>query len=192
MKGGLNIRNALAVLAALFLAAPLLSAGIVRNEESAQKARDHSKYEAWLQKQVRHELLMLPYYSVFDNLEYRIDGDKVILSGQVMRPVLKSDAENAVKKIEGVSKVVNRIEVLPASFNDDRLRRAVYRSIYRNSVLQRYGVGALRSIHIIVNRGNVTLEGVVDNEMDKNVANIQANSVPGVFSVTNHLRVVKS
>ncbi len=109
-----------------------------------------------------------------------------------MRPVLKSDAENAVKKIEGVSKVVNRIEVLPVSFNDDRLRRAVYRSIYGNSVLQRYGVGALRSIHIIVNRGNVTLEGVVDNEMDRNVANIQANSVPGVFSVTNHLRVVKS
>src|SRR6266849_2138921 len=175
MKGGLNIRNALVVLAALFLAMPLLSASTVRNEESAQKARDHSKYEAWLQKEVRHELLMLPYYSVFDNLEYRIDGDRVILSGQVMRPVLKSDAENAVKKIEGVSKVVNHIEVLPVSFHDDRLRRAVYRSIY-----------------IIVNGGNVTLEGVVDNEMDKNVANIQANSVPGVFSVTNHLRVVKS
>src|SRR3989442_15659430 len=94
MKGGLNIRNALVALAALFLATPLLSAGTVRNEGSAQKARDHSKYEAWLQKQVRHELLMLPYYSVFDNLEYRIDGDRVILSGQVMRPVLKSDAEN--------------------------------------------------------------------------------------------------
>src|SRR6266705_1769989 len=111
MKGGLNVRNALVVLGALFLATPLLGASTVRNEESAQKARDNSKYEAWLQKQVRHELLMLPYYSVFDNLEYRIDGDRVILSGQVMRPVLKSDAENAVKKIEGVSKVVNHIEV---------------------------------------------------------------------------------
>src|SRR5260370_24668427 len=142
MKGSLNIRNALVVLAALFLATPLLSAGTVRNEESAEKARDHSKYEAWLQKQVRHELLMLPYYSVFDNLEYRIDGDRVILSGQVMRPVLKSDAENAVKKIEGVSKVVNHVEVLPVSFNDDRLRPPVCRSVIGNNLVLPYHIGA--------------------------------------------------
>src|SRR5260370_1762551 len=171
MKGSLNIRNALVVLAALFLADPVVSGGTVRNEESAEKARDHSKYEAWLQKQVRHELLMLPYYSVFDNLEYRIDGDRVILSGQVMRPVLKSDAENAVKKIEGVSKVVNHVEVLPVSFQDDRLRRAVYRSIYGNNVLQRYRVGAFPVIHIILNPRHVALLRVVDNHKRKNHGN---------------------
>ena len=191
MKGGLNIRNALVVLAALFLATPLLSAGTVRNEESAQKARDHSKYEAWLQKQVRHELLMLPYYSVFDNLEYRIDGDRVILSGQVMRPVLKSDAENAVKKIEGVSKVVNHIEVLPVSFHDDRLRRAVYRSIYGNSVLSKYAQDPQKPIRIVVDNGHVTLYGVVDSQMDKQIAEMQAKSVPNVFSVDDKLVVGK-
>src|SRR6266849_6742387 len=113
MKGGLNIRNALVVLAALFLAMPLLSASTVRNEESAQKARDHSKYEAWLQKQVRHELLMLPYYSVFDNLEYRIDGDRVLLCGHVLRSALKSDAQTAVQRVAGVTKVVHTLDVLP-------------------------------------------------------------------------------
>ncbi len=192
MKSGLNMRNVLVLLAALFLATPGASASTTWIEQSGKKTRDPSKYQAWLQKQVRHELLMLPYYSVFDNLEYRIDGDKVILSGQVVRPTLKYDAESAVKKIEGVSKVVNRIEVLPLSPNDDRLRRAIFRAIYRNPVLQRYGLGAVPSIHIIVKHGNATLEGVVANEMDRNVANIQANSVPGVFSVTNKLRVETS
>jgi hyperosmotically inducible protein len=142
-------------------------------------------------KEVRHELIMLPYYSVFDNLEYRVDGSKVTLFGHVVRPTLKSDAENVVKKIEGVTSVDNQIEVLPLSPNDDRIRIAVYRAIFGRPELQRYGMGAVPSIHIIVKNGNVTLVGVVDREMDKNVAGIAANGVPGVFKVTNELQLSK-
>jgi hyperosmotically inducible periplasmic protein len=145
-----------------------------------------------LVKEVRHELVMLPYYNVFDNLSYRVDGGTVTLMGQVTRPTLKSDAENVVKRIEGVEKVVNQIEVLPLSPNDDRIRRAVYQKIYSfPSLSTKYGFQAVPPIHIIVKNGNLTLEGVVDSEADKNVAGIQANGVPGVFSVTNNLRVVK-
>ena len=144
-----------------------------------------------ISKEVRHELVMLPYYSVFDNLAYRVDGSKVTLFGQVVRPTLKSDAENVVKKIEGVTSVDNEIEVLPLSPNDDRLRIAVYRAIFSKAELQRYSMGAIPPIHIIVKNGNVTLVGVVDNEMDKNVAGIAANGVPGVFKVTNDLQVPK-
>jgi hyperosmotically inducible protein len=142
-------------------------------------------------REVRHELVMLPYYGVFDNLEYKVDGYNVTLMGQVARPTLKSDAENVVKKIEGVEHVKNEIEVLPVSPNDDRIRRAVYRAIYGNTVLNRYALQAVPPIHIIVNNGNLTLVGVVANEGDKNVAGIQANSVSGVFSVKNELRVEK-
>ena len=145
-----------------------------------------------LVKEVRHELVMLPYYSVFDNLEYRVEGDKVVLSGQVVRPTLKSDAENVVKSVEGVSKVDNQIEVLPVSPIDDQLRRALYRAIYNDAGLFRYGTSSVPSIHLIVKNGNVTLEGVVDNEADKNLANLRANQVPNVFSVKNNLKVVKS
>lgn len=145
-----------------------------------------------LVKEVRHELVMLPYYGVFDNLAYRVDGGTVTLMGQVVRPTLKSSAENVVKRIEGVEKVVNQIEVLPLSPNDDQIRRAVYQKIYSfPSLSTRYGFQAIPPIHIIVKNGNVTLEGVVDSEADKNVAGIQANGVPGVFSVTNNLRVAK-
>jgi len=141
-------------------------------------------------KEVRHELVMLPYYGVFDNLSYKVDPDgTVTLLGQVARPTLKSDAENVVKRIEGVTKVVNDIETLPTSPNDDRIRRAAYRAIYGNSVLSQYQLRAVPPIHIIVNNGHITLEGVVAREMDKNVAGIQANSVPGAFSVTNNLVV---
>ena len=122
---------------------------------------------------------MLPYYGVFDNLAYRVDGDTVTLMGQVTRPTLKSDAENVVKRIEGVERVVNHIEVLPLSPNDDRIRIAVYRAIYGQTGLDRYALQAVPPIHIIVNNGNVTLEGVVASETDKNLANIRANGVPG-------------
>jgi hyperosmotically inducible protein len=132
---------------------------------------------------------MLPWYGVFDNLAYKVDGYNVTLMGQVTRPTLKSSAENVVEKIEGVEKVTNNIEVLPVSPNDDRLRLALYRAIYGHTALNRYAIQAVPPIHIIVKDGNVTLEGVVANEMDKNVANVQARSVPGVFSVTNNLRV---
>jgi hyperosmotically inducible protein len=145
---------------------------------------------ARIYKEVRHELVMLPYYSVFDNLAYKVDPDgTVTLIGQVTRPTLKSDAENSVKRIEGVEKVVNNIEVLPLSPNDDRIRRAVYRAIFRNSVLSQYQMGAVPSIHIIVKNGNVTLEGAVARTMDKQVAGIKANGVSGVFGVTNNLTV---
>jgi len=144
-----------------------------------------------LVKEVRHELVMLPYYNVFDNLAFKVDGSTVTLMGQVTRPTLKSDAGRVVKSIEGVDKVVNNIEVLPLSPNDDRIRMAVYRAIYGHASLQRYGLQAVPPIHILVNNGNVTLEGVVANEADKNIANLQANGVPGVFSVKNNLRVEK-
>jgi hyperosmotically inducible periplasmic protein len=141
-------------------------------------------------KEVRHELVMLPYYGVFDNLSYKVDPDgTVTLLGQVARPTLKSDAENSVKRIEGVEKVVNNIEVLPVSTNDDRIRRATYRAIYGNSVLSPYQMRAVPPIHIIVNGGKVTLEGVVARQMDKQIAGVQANSVSGVFAVTNNLVV---
>jgi hyperosmotically inducible periplasmic protein len=141
-------------------------------------------------KEVRHELVMLPYYGVFDQLSYKVDPDgTVTLMGQVANPVLKSDAENVVKRIEGVTKVVNDIEILPTSMMDDRIRRATYRAIYGNSVLSPYQLRAVPPIHIIVKNGHVTLEGVVAREMDKTIAGIQANKVPGVFSVTNNLVV---
>jgi hyperosmotically inducible protein len=142
-------------------------------------------------REVRHELVMLPYYGVFDNLTYKVDGYNVTLMGQVTRPTLKSDAENVVKKIEGVEQVHNEIEVLPPSPNDDRIRRATYNAIYGDAVLNRYAFQAVPPIHIIVKNGNVTLEGVVASETDKNVAGVRANGVSGVFSVTNNLRVEK-
>lgn len=144
-----------------------------------------------ISREVRRELLMLPYLGVFDNLAYKVDGYNVTLMGQVTRPTLKSDAENVVKKIEGVEHVDNQIELLPLSPNDDRIRRAVYRAIYGFPALQKYALGVQQPIRIIVKNGNATLEGVVDNEADKNIANIRARSVPGVFSVTNNLQVVK-
>jgi len=146
-------------------------------------------FAADLVKEVRHELVTLPYYGVFDNLTYRVDGSKVTLFGQVRQPQLKSDAEKVVKSIEGVSAVDNQIEVMPLSPNDDRVRLAVYRAIYSKPSLQRYQLGAVPPIHIIVKNGNVTLEGVVANEMDKTVAGIAAKGVGGTHDVTNNLRL---
>lgn len=150
-----------------------------------------NKYQGDITQEVRHELVMLPYYTIFDNLSYRVDGSTVTLFGQVTRPTLKSDAANVVKRLEGVTQVRNEIEVLPLSPMDNRIRMAVYRSVYGYGPLQRYSLGALPPIHIIVKNGNVTLEGYVANEGDKNIANIRANSVSGVFSVTNDLKVDK-
>ncbi|MGB8770023.1 MAG: BON domain-containing protein [Candidatus Korobacteraceae bacterium] len=141
-------------------------------------------------KEVRHELIMLPYYGVFDNLAFRIDGRTIILEGQVVWPALKPDAERAVKRIEGVDKVINNIEVLPPSSMDDGIRRAVYQSIYSYGPLFKYGHMAVPPIHIIVKNGRVTLDGVVDSETDKNLAGMRANQVPATFQITNNLRVV--
>ena len=161
-------------------------------QQENKHQRSEEKYRGRLAKEVRHELVMLPWYSVFDNLAFQVDGDKVTLLGQVTRPTLKSDAENVVKSIEGVASVVNKIEVLPLSPMDDQLRRALFRAIYSEAGLSRYANMAVASIHIIVNNGNVTLEGVVDNEMDKNLAGLRANQVPNVFSVKNNLVVAGS
>src|SRR5437588_2099767 len=157
---------------------------------SAQNAPLSQKGIDRIVKEVHHELVMLPFYGVFDNLAYKVSPDgTVTLLGQVSRPTLKSDAENVVKRIEGVERVDNQLKVLPASPNDDRIRRAVYNAIYRNDVLSQYALRAVPPIHIIVDNGNVTLEGVVARQMDKQIAEIQAKSVPGVFSVTNNLKV---
>ena len=187
MKKG--IRNLL-IAATLCLPAATLAAGAPVTGK-AQKNQE-PKPQPQLEREVRHQLVLLPYYSVFDNLAYRVEGDKVILEGQVTRPTLKSDAEGAVKRIAGVSSVVNNIEVLPLSPIDDQIRRAAYRAIYGEGGLPRYAESAVPSIHIIVKNGNVTLEGVVDNESDKNLANLRANGVPNVFHVVNNLRVVNS
>jgi hyperosmotically inducible periplasmic protein len=163
----------------------LVTLGAAQDQPSA-------KSQERISREVRHELLMLPYFGVFDNIAYKVDSSTVTLLGQVTRPVLKSDAENAVKRIEGVEKVDNQIEVLPPSSMDDRLRVALFRSIYQYPPLQKYELGVQKPIRIIVKNGRVSLEGVVDSEADKNLVGLRANSVPGIFSVTNNLQVVKS
>jgi hyperosmotically inducible protein len=156
-----------------------------RNQPSARS-------QERITKEVRHELLMLPYFGVFDNIAYKVDGGTVTLLGQVVRPSLKSDSENVVKHIEGVEKVDNQIEVLPPSPMDDGLRRRLYRAIYGYPALEKYALGVQKPIRIIVKNGHVTLEGVVDNDADKNFAGVRANGIPGIFSVTNNLQVVPS
>ena len=159
-------------------------------QASAQSDKKFSaKAQERITKEVRHQILMLPDFDTFDNIAFKLNGYDVVLYGHVVQPTLKSDAEKVVKKIEGVEHVDNRIEVLPTSPNDDRLRRDLFIAIYRYGPLQHYGVGSNRPIRIIVNHGNVTLEGVVDRESDKNMAGLRANGVPGVFSVRNNLVV---
>ncbi len=163
---------------------------------TAQSKNHHDAFirgadsEGRIMQEVRHQLVMLPYYTIFDDLAFRVDGTTVTLLGAVTNPVLKSDAENVVKRIEGVTQVNNQIEVLPLSPMDNQLRRAEFRAIYGDPMIgDRYGHQALPAIHIIVKNGNVTLEGVVASEGDKNLINIRANSVPNVFHVQNDLQV---
>lgn len=151
-----------------------------------------AKAQERITREVRHELLMLPYFGVFDYIAYKVDGYNVTLLGQVVRPTLKSDAGNVVKRIEGVEKVDNQIEVLPPSTMDDRLRLRLFHAIYGYAPLEKYALGVQKPIRIIVKNGRVTLEGVVDNDGDKNLVALRANSVSGVFSVTNNLQVVKA
>jgi hyperosmotically inducible protein len=163
----------------------LATLGVAQNQ-----GEPSAKAEERIVREVRHELLMLPYFGVFDNIAYKVNGYNVTLLGQVVRPSLKSDAENAVKHIEGVEKVDNQIEVLPPSPMDDRIRLALYHAIYGYPALEKYALGVQKPIRIIVNNGHVTLEGVVDNETDKNIAGLRAKGVPGTFSVANNLQVV--
>lgn len=170
------------------LALAAASGAIAQNQKNPPQ-RGTERYEAWLQQEVRHQLLLLPWYTVFDQLAYSVNGYNVTLTGAVVNPTLKSDAERAVKHIEGVEKVDNQIRILPDSPMDNQIRRAEYRKIYSQPTLSRYGIGNLQSIHILVENGHVMLTGYVDNETDKNIANIQANSVSNVFSVKNDLVV---
>jgi hyperosmotically inducible protein len=178
----------LVVTMALSLSAAAVAAKHDSNHNDAFISGDAN--ENRIAKEVRHQLVTLPYYGVFDDLAFRVDGSKVTLLGAVTRPTLKSDAENVTKRVEGVTQVDNRIEVLPLSSMDDQIRMAEYRAIYGDPVLStRYGFRAVPSIHIIVKNGNVTLEGVAANQGDKDLINIRANGVPNVFKVTNDLQV---
>lgn len=172
-------RKMIAALALAVASLPLMAAPAA--------AQDMTRVE----RQVRRELVTLPFYSVFDNMTFHVDGSKVTLMGKVTRPTLKTGAEKAIKDIEGVSQIDNQIEVLPVSPNDDRIRVATFRAIYYHPMMTRYAIQAIPPIHIIVQNGDVTLEGVVNSESEKNVAGLRANGVPGVFSVTNNLRVVR-
>ena len=176
-----NVRTKLLTLVAI------LALGVV--PAMGQQNRGMVITNPQLGRQVRHELVTLPYYGVFDNLAYNINGSTVTLYGQVVRPTTRSDAERRVKRLAGVSRGVNNIQVLPLSGFDDNIRRATYRSLARTAGLYRYLQGTNPSIHIVVDRGHVTLEGVVSNSGDKTLANMAARQVPGAFSVTNNLRV---
>jgi hyperosmotically inducible protein len=145
--------------------------------------------EKAIAEKVRHELVTLPFYSIWDNLNCKVEGTKVTLMGEVQRPSMKTSAERVAMRVPGVTEVENQIEVLPLSNFDNRIRIAVARAIFGNPVLSQYALRSVSPIHIIVKNGDVRLEGVVLREMDRNIANLQANSVPGVFSVTNNLRV---
>jgi hyperosmotically inducible protein len=179
------MKRNLMLLAVLTLALAPLGIG-----QAAQSELAANPAQARIIKEVRHELLMLPYFGVFDNIAFQVNGDTVTLLGDVTKPSLKSDAENAIKHIEGVQRVNNKIEVLPPSPMDDQIRITLYRTIYGFPALEKYALGVQKPIRIIVKNGHVFLEGVVDSEGDKNLAGIRANSVPGIFSVTNDLQVV--
>ena len=181
------LRRGVFALAACLALVPLQAQK--NKDKGSAVANAGAKAQDRITREVRHELVMLPYYGVFDNLAYRVDGSTVTLMGQVTRPTLKSDAGNVVKGIEGVERVDNKIQVLPLSSMDDGIRMAEYRAIYGNPGLDRYAMQAVPPIHIIVDNGKVTLEGVVATQADKDMAGIRANTVSGVFSVTNNLRV---
>jgi osmotically-inducible protein OsmY len=171
----------------LILAAPFAQAqhpAAVKPAASAPKPE-----EPQLSHEIRHQLFVLPYYSVFDYIAFKLDGDKVTLTGYVLRPTLRANAEAAVKSLEGVSSVKNLIEVLPKSPSDDDSRRAVYRAIFEDSTLQRYAVSEVPVVHIILRNGEVTLEGAVASEAEKNLASTRAGGVPGVSAVKNNLSV---
>jgi hyperosmotically inducible protein len=166
-----------------------VAVGILAAAPALMQASTGSAALSPLENKVRHELVMLPYLNVCDNVSYRVEGGTVTLFGQVTDPVLKSDAGNVVKRIEGVARVNNQIEVLPLSSFDNRIRWQTYRAIYGFPSLQRYGLGVVPSIHIIVKNGNVTLEGVVGSAMDRAKAEQAARLAATYFSFTNNLRV---
>lgn len=162
------------------------------NSQLAIRPASDDTGEQRVAREVRHELLMLPYYTIFDDLEYSVNSGTVTLLGSVVNPTLKADAERAVKRIEGVNQVNNQIKVLPPSPNDDQIRRQVARAIYSQDGLFKYSMGAVPPIHIIVDNGHVTLKGIVDSQSDDSMAKMAANQVPGIFSVTDNLQIANS
>lgn len=172
-------------LVAVLCVGVLSFAGAAAATQSAGTQRSQER----ISKEVNHELIMLPQLTIFDHLAYKVDGSKVILLGQVRNAVLKDEANSVVKKIEGVDSVDNQIEILPPSSSDDRIRRQVARAIFNDDGLFRYSMGSVPPIHIIVKNGHVDLEGMVNNQSDKDRAGLRANGVPGVFEVKNNLQV---
>jgi osmotically-inducible protein OsmY len=170
----------------------ILAIAVVAAIAAPAASNDGSAGDEQVAKKVRHELVTLPYYGVFDNLAYKVEGNTVTLYGQVVEATTRSDAEHRVAKIDGVERVINNIEVLPLSSFDNEIRVRAYRTIFRTGGLYRYAMGANPSIHIVVKGGHLTLEGVVDNDGDAQLAYIAARNVPGVFSVTNNLRSERS
>jgi len=182
-------RTSQRILSVAILSLSICASEIVGNVLA--KANLQGALSASVVKQVRHELATLPYYGVFDWLEFQtLPDNTVVLRGQVVRPSTKSDAEARVKDIDGVSKVVNEIQVLPPSPSDDRLRIALYRAIYNwNSPLFRYATQSIPPIHIIVDRGRATLRGIVASKADAQIAYMRARAVPGLFDVKNELQI---
>jgi len=178
-----RVAASLMLLAALAAVRVLLGAQMGTSGESRGEMR--------IAREVRHEIVMLPFLDVFDFIAFEVHGSTVKLTGAVTQPVLKSQIEKVVKGIEGVEKIENHIDVLPPSPSDDAIRLRLFRAIYGYPALVKYALGVIKPIRIIVKNGQVTLEGVVDNEADKNMVNLRANGVSGIFSVTNHLKVVK-
>jgi len=200
------------------LAVFLIPGAFAQQAASASAQEEYNK-NTWsaedasrIVQEVRHQLLSLTNYGVFDSLSFGIKGRSIVLRGFASRPILKSEAENAVKKIPGVASIDNQIKVLPNSPMDDQIRAGVYRRIYSNAALRKYtgspvgfGMGpsvaraaggitmdpplGYHAIHIIVDSGHVTLTGVVNSEADSNIAAMQANSTPGTFSVDNDLMI---
>jgi hyperosmotically inducible periplasmic protein len=197
MKRALFAALTIMALAFVSISAPAAPEPQKKSKKSRLESRPRAEGEAanveYLVKEIRKELVTLPFFGVFDWLEGKVEPDgTVFLAGQVTRPTLKKDAQRRVEKVEGVERVINQIEVLPLSPNDDRLRRAVFRELFNfNSPLFRYGQQPIPSIHIIVSRGKLVLKGVVANKGDSDIANIRARGVPGLFEVRNDLRIEK-
>lgn len=183
------MRKALGIFLATAMVFGMAGASLAQQTGGTKSSSADQRLQNRVAREVYHELVMLPQLTIFDNISYKMDGNNVTLMGEVRNPVLKPEAEDSIKKIEGIGKITNNIEVLPPSSNDDAIRRQVARALFSDDRLFPYSMGALPPIHIIVKNGHVDLEGAVNSQGDKNEAGIKANSVPGVFSVQNNLKV---
>lgn len=170
-------------------AAPQVRAMSAQSASAYKSPKPDDRYPSALSREIRHQIQVLPFYSVFDSINFTLEGGKVTLTGQVVRRTLKEHAEAAVRSIEGVTVVVNQIEVLPVSPSDDDLRDAVYRAVYEDPTLARYAIVNIPPVHIIVKDRNVALEGSVESASEKALAATRASSVANVRSVKNNLMV---